>query len=153
MKRCIVYFTWSNTTKRLIEQINAAIPLDTYRVERLVPYSEDYDTVAYHEAKEEKEKWIIPAIKPLNVDFSQYDEILLFFPIWWYTLPLPIAAFLKELGDYGGDVVIFPNSYTNDPQYLENSLRDVKKVNPSLKAKKGLFNQDAKKHIAFIKEN
>lgn len=151
MNKCIIYFSWSNNTKRLVDSINQNLHLDTFRVERKIPYSEDYNTCAYVEAKEEKEKWIEPEIKELEVDFSKYDEILLFFPIWWYTFPLPIATFLKELGNYSGTVTIFANSYTNDPQYMVNSMRDLKKVNPSLKAREGLFNKDSKKHIAFIK--
>lgn len=151
MKKCIVYFSWSNNTKTLVERINQSLHLDTFRVERATPYSEDYNTCAYVEAKEEKEKWIEPAIRPLNVDFSEYDEILLFFPIWWYTFPLPIATFLRELQNYAGNVVVFANSYTNDPQYMVNSMRDLHKVNHSLKGSEGLFNKDANKHISFIK--
>lgn len=63
MKRAIVYFSWSNNTRKLVEEINKTLNLDVYRVERLVPYSDDYNTCAYIEAKEEVDKKILPSIK------------------------------------------------------------------------------------------
>ena len=97
MKNLIVYFSWSNNTKRLVEDLNKTFNFDIVRIFREVPYSEDYDTCAYKEAKEEVEKQIHPAIKKMNVDFNSYDNILLFFPIWWYTFPMPVGTFISEL--------------------------------------------------------
>lgn len=81
MKTCIVYFSWSNNTKNLVEDLNKNFNYDIFRVERENPYSRDYNTCAYVEAKEEVEKHIYPEIKPLKTDFNSYDKILLFFPI------------------------------------------------------------------------
>ena len=152
MKRAIVYFSWSNNTKKLVEEINKTLNLDVYRVERLVPYSEDYNTCAYVEAKEEVDKKILPSIKGMNIEANSYDEILLFFPIWWYTFPMSIATFVKEyLRDFKGKVLIFANSYTNDPQYMVNSLRDLKKLNNGVSFENALFNRTVKEHLEYLK--
>ena len=152
MKRAIVYFSWSNNTRKLVEEINKTLNLDVYRVERLVPYSEDYNTCAYVEAKEEVDKKILPSIKEMNIDTSSYDEILLFFPIWWYTFPMPIATFVKEyLKDFKGRVLIFANSYTNDPQYMVNSLRDLKELNNNVSFENALFSRTVKEHLEYSK--
>ena len=152
MKRAIVYFSWSNNTRKLVEEINKTLNLDVYRVERLVPYSDDYNTCAYVEAKEEVDKKILPSIKEMNIDTSSYDEILLFFPIWWYTFPMPIATFVKEyLKDFKGRVLIFANSYTNDPQYMVNSLRDLKELNNNVSFENALFNRTVKEHLEYLK--
>lgn len=151
MKTLIVYFTYSNNTKNLVESINKEFNFDVTRIERKVPYSPDYDTCAYHEAKEEVEKHIHPEIKPLDKNANDYDKILLFFPIWWYTFPMPIATFVESIKDFKGEVVAFANSYTNDPQYMENSMRDLRKVASNISFTEGLFNENAKKHIEFIK--
>ncbi len=150
MKTLIVYFSWSNNTKKLVEAINKEFNFDVVRVEREVPYSNDYNTCAYVEAKEEVEKKIFPKIKKLEIDANDYDKILLFFPIWWYTFPMPIATFISSLGDYKGEIVVFANSYTNDPQYMINANRDLKNINPNITFKEGLFNQSVKNHIDFI---
>lgn len=154
MKKAIVYFSWSNNTRKLVEGIQKEIPeLDVYRIERKVPYSTDYEECAYHQAKEEVEKNIHPEIRELEADFSQYDKILLFFPIWWYTFPMPVATFLLKHKDYRGKVILFANSYTNDSQYMQNSLRDAKALAPDVSFKEGLFNRKRKDHIEFIKED
>lgn len=152
MKKLIVYFSWSGNTEKLVNAINQELHLDTVRIERKIPYSSDYEECAYKEAKEEVVKKSHPSIKEITVNPFDYDEILLFFPIWWYTFPMPIGTFLESLKGYQGKVVLFANSYTNDPQYMANSLRDAKEINPTLHYEEGLFNRSAKEHIERIKE-
>lgn len=150
MKNLIVYFSWSGNTDKLVKEINNKFGYDVIRVERKEPYSEDYDTCAYIEAKEEWQKQIHPEISGLKVDVNNYDRILLFYPIWWYTFPMSIATFIEQLNGYKGEIVMFENSYTNDPQYVDNSIRDFKKINDSLNMKQGLFNKSVSEHIRFI---
>lgn len=152
MKALIAYFSWSNNTKNLVEELNTNFNFDVVRIERKEPYSRDYDTCAYVEAKKEVEMRIHPEIKKLKVDFNSYDKILLFFPIWWYTFPMPIATFIKSLKGYKGEIIVFANSYTNDPQYMENSMKDLHAIDKNLKFREGLFNQNVNKHIEFIKK-
>ena len=152
MKTFIVYFSWSNTTKRLVEEVNKKFDFDVVRIERAIPYSNDYNECAYVEAKDEVSKHIHPEIKNLSIDFGSYDTILLFAPIWWYTVPMPILTFVEELKGYKGKVVLFANSYTNDPQYMVNSKKDILEVNPDINLAEGLFNKSVKEHINFISE-
>lgn len=153
MKTIVVYFSWSNNTKTLVDDINKEFKFDVVRIERAEPYSNDYQTCAYVEAKDEVEQHIHPAIKDLNVDFLAYDRILLFFPIWWYTFPMPVGTFVEQIKGYSGEVVVFANSYTNDPQYMVNSMRDLRAIDNSIKFTEGLFNKDVEAHIKFIKNN
>ena len=55
MKTLIVYFSWSNNTKKLVEAINKEFNFDVVRVEWEVTYSNDYNTCAYVEDKLEVE--------------------------------------------------------------------------------------------------
>lgn len=150
MKAFIAYFSWSNNTKRLVEEVNKKFNFDVVRIERAIPYSKDYNECAYVEAKDEVSKHIHPEIKNLSIDFDSYDTILLFAPIWWYTVPMPILTFVEELKEYKGKVVLFANSYTNDPQYMVNSKKDISEVNPDINLVEGLFNKSVKEHINFI---
>ena len=151
MKNLIIYFSWSNNTKRLVEEINKEFNFDIVRLERKTPYSKNYHTCAYVEAKEEYEKKIHPEINKLDIDINTYDKVLLFFPIWWYTFPMPVGTLIDKLKEYKGEIVVFANSYTNDQQYMENSMEDLKKIAPNVKFKEGLFNQKTQNHIDFIK--
>lgn len=150
MKNLIIYFSWSNNTDKLVKETNKHFGFDVERVYRKEPYSEDYDTCAYVEAKGEWENHIHPEIKKLNVDVNNYDRILLFFPIWWYTFPMPIATLIEQLKGYKGEIILFENSYTNDPKYAENSLNDFKAIDSKLNVSQGLFNKSASEHIKFI---
>ena len=152
MNTLIIYFSWSNNTKKLVEEINNEFAYDVVRIQRKIPYSSDYNQCAYIEAKEEWEKRLFPEIKDIVLDINSYERILLFFPIWWYTFPMPIATFVKErLNGYKGEVIVFANSYTNDPKYMRNCLNDIKKLNPNLNIKEGLLNKSVKEHISLIK--
>lgn len=152
MKNLIVYFSWSGNTDKLVKEINKKFEYDTVKVERAEAYSDDYDTCAYVEAKEEWEKRIHPEIKELGVDVNAYDRILLFFPIWWYTFPMPIATLIEGLKGYRGEIVAFENSYTNDPKYADNSIKDLKELDGALNVRQGLFNKSAKEHVEFIEK-
>lgn len=150
MKTLIVYFSWSNNTKNLVEEINKKLHYDVIRIEKEHPYSSDYNQCAYVEAKEEVEKHIHPQIKELKVDVNNYDRLLLFFPIWWYTFPMPVGTFIEQIKNYQGQVALFENSYTNDVQYVKNSIEDFKSIAPSIKVENGLFNKTVEDHIKFI---
>lgn len=78
MKSVIVYFSWSNNTKGLVASINKNFDLGVYRIERKIPYSEDYNQCAYVEAKEEVQRNIHPEINKIDADFNDFDRILLF---------------------------------------------------------------------------
>ncbi len=153
MKTLIAYFSWSNNTKKLIEEVNGNFNYDVIRIERKIPYSKDYNQCAYVEAKKERNERELVEIKDIQFNISSYDRILLFFPIWWYTFPMPIGTFVKNnLKEYKGEVIVFANSYTNDPQYMANSLKDLKELNPNLDIKEGLLNKSVEEHISLIKK-
>ena len=59
---------------------------------------------------------------------------------------------VNELKKYKGKVIICANSYTNDKQYMINSLNDIKKINPEINVVEGLFNKSALEHIKILKE-
>lgn len=151
MKTLIAYFSWSNNTKGIVEEVNKFFNFDILRIERKIPYSNNYHQCAYVEAKNEIDNHIYPEIKDINADLNDYSRILLFFPIWWYTFPMPIGSFIKKLNNYKGEVILFSNSYTNDIQYVKNSYNDALQLNSNINFKNGLFNKSINDHIDFIK--
>ena len=63
---------------------------------------------------------------------------------------MPIATFIESIKGYKGKVYIFANSYTNDPQYMINSMKDLRKIDQNIEFKEGLFNKSKEEHIQFI---
>lgn len=123
MKNLIVYFPWSGNTQKLAKAVDDYFGFDTERIERTLPYSDDYDTCAYVEAKNECENHTHPQINELKFDANVYHRILLFFPIWWYSFPMPVATFIEKIKGFKGEVVLFENSYTNDAGYVKQYER------------------------------
>ena len=58
------------------------------------------DTVSV--AGEELRKQARPEIEPINI--SGYDSIILIYPLWWGSIPMPVATFLEQ-NDFNGKTV------------------------------------------------
>ncbi|MCR5830780.1 MAG: hypothetical protein K6G67_01390 [Lachnospiraceae bacterium] len=43
-----------------------------------------------------------PAIQP--IDISDYDSIILIYPLWWNSIPMPVASFLEQ-NDFNGKTI------------------------------------------------
>lgn len=63
MRMLITYFSWSGSTKNLAEEIQRQPDADIYRIEPLVPYTDDYQELAYQISNKEKEENARPALK------------------------------------------------------------------------------------------
>lgn len=46
-----------------------------------------------------------PVLKHKPPDLAQYDTIVLVYPLWWGTLPRPVASFMKEY-DFEGKTIV-----------------------------------------------
>ena len=113
MKTLIAWFSWSGNTRYIAERIARKTRGELFRIERELPYSPDYSTCAYREAKEEADKQLRPAIKGPLPDIADYDAVIIAFPIWWYTMPAPVKTFLERWPDWHGKrLYVFANSYT-----------------------------------------
>ncbi len=95
----ITYFSWSGSTKNLAEEIQRQTNADIYRIEPLVPYTSDYQTLAYQISNKEKEDNARPALKDTLSTINDYDIIFVGCPVWWYDAPMIIHSFL-ECKDY-----------------------------------------------------
>jgi flavodoxin len=154
MKTLIAYFSWSGNTEKIAKQLSVKTGGEMYRIERRNPYSKDYNTCAYVEAKEEIDKKIRPEIKYPLPDLQKYDKVILAFPIWWYTSPMPVWTFLESYPDLKGKTIyIFANSYTDDPKYFTTSIADAKASAPTADIQPGLFNGEIKRLDQWLKKN
>lgn len=76
-KLLVAYFSWSGTSERIAKNIIEQTGADSFRIERETPYSDDYNTVAYGEAKDEADANARPPIKEPLASVAQYDRIVL----------------------------------------------------------------------------
>ncbi len=98
-KMLVTYFSWSGSTKNLAEEIQRQTNADIYRIEPLVPYTDDYQELAYQISNKEKEENARPALKDTLSTLNDYDIIFVGCPVWWFDAPMIIHSFL-ECKDY-----------------------------------------------------
>lgn len=105
MKTLIVYYTWHNgNTKRIAEMIQKATGGDICVIETVKPYPEVYRK-ASDQAKKEVESGFEPQIKPVPYDISDYDQIAVGTPTWWYTMAPAVRTYLNSQ-DWAGKTVV-----------------------------------------------
>ncbi len=103
------------------EYIHKAVGGDLFEIQTETLYPEDH-MQRVRQARTEIEQNARPRLKALPSDFDQYDVVFLCYPIWWFTIPMPVAAFLESL-DWTGKTLIPVN--TSNSSGTCNSVQDI----------------------------
>ena len=107
------------------EKIATKTGADIFQVEPQKEYSADY-TKCTEEAQAELHTNARPAYKG-EIDISGYDTIVVGYPIWWGTFPMPLWTFLENHDFSGKKIVPFS---THEGSGLGSSVSDLKKICP-----------------------
>lgn len=98
------------------------------------PYSAVYmECVA--EAKKHLEENARPALVNLPESIAEYDVIVLGYPNYCGTIPMPVATFLEKYDFAGKKILPF---CTNEGSGMGNSVKDIKKLVPNAEIGEGL---------------
>ena len=103
-KILIAYFSWSGNTRGIAGEIQSQTGADLLEITPVNPYSTDYNTVLM-DAQEDQHKQTSPELSEHIQNMDEYDIILLGYPNWWASIPMPIASFLEEY-DFSGKTII-----------------------------------------------
>ena len=102
----IAYFSWGGNTRGIAEEIQAQTGADLFEIQLVEPYSTDYNTVL-EQAQQDQNAQARPELSTHVEDMEQYDTILLGYPNWWASIPMPVASFLGEYDFTGKTIVPF----------------------------------------------
>ena len=102
----IAYFSWGGNTRGIAHQIARQTGADLFEIECVTPYSTDYNTVL-EQAQHDQNIQARPELASHVENMEQYDVILLGYPNWWASIPMPIASFLEEYDFTGKTIVPF----------------------------------------------
>lgn len=105
-KVLIAYYSRTNNTKQIADNIQSYVGGDMFRIEAEKAYPDDYQATT-EVAKKEKEDNARPAIKAKVDNISQYDIIFIGFPVWWSDTPMAVATFLESHNLSGKTVIPF----------------------------------------------
>lgn len=103
-KVLIAFFSWGGNTKGVAEEIARQTDANLFEIIMVHPYSSDYNTVL-DEAQRDQNAQARPELASHVEDIAQYDTILLGYPNWWASIPMPVASFLEEY-DFSGKTII-----------------------------------------------
>lgn len=103
-KTLIAYFSWGGNTRGIAEEIQRRTGADLFEITLVNPYSTDYNTVL-DEAQRDQNQQVRPEPSAHVEDMGQYDTVILGYPNWWASIPMPIASFLEEY-DFSGKTIL-----------------------------------------------
>lgn len=100
----IVYFSWGGNTRGIAQEIQRQTGAELFEITLVEPYSTDYNTVLM-EAQRDQHHQARPELAEHIENMDDFDTILLGYPNWWASIPMPIASFLEEY-DFTGKTII-----------------------------------------------
>ena len=107
---------------------------DTFKIVPVKDYPAGYDETT-RVAQQEQRQNARPQIVGRVDDMAEYDAVLLGYPNWWGTMPMPVYTFL-EAYDFSGKTIL--PFCTHEGSGLGRSESDIKKLCPTAKIAKGL---------------
>lgn len=112
----VVYFSCTNTTKGIADQIVSVTGSKTYQIEPEVPYTSadlDYNNSSSRANREQNDPSARPEIAGTPEDLSNYDVVFLGYPIWHGKAPKIIFTFLESQNFAGKTIVPFCTSHSS----------------------------------------
>ena len=136
-KILVTYFSATETTKSLAEDLAKNTDADLFRIEGAQPYTADDVNLGNREArafKEMADKSFRPEVKENPKNLDKYDVVYIGFPIWGDAAPNIINTFIEQNDLKGKTVIIFSTSGSSN---LTNSFKKLKDQYSDLKLVEG----------------
>ncbi len=129
----IVHLPVGNT-QMAAEMIRSILPCDFFRIQTVSAYPTAYEQAA-RVAQEELRKGVRPEILDRVQDMPGYGTILLLYPNWWGTMPMPVYTFLEQYDFAGKTILPF---CTHEGSGLSRSETEIKRLCPKANVREGL---------------
>ena len=124
-----VYFSYTNNTERLAKKVQSVTNSDIYEINAKEPYTDDIleyygDNRAYREQNNRSTR---PEISGVPENMSDYDVIMLGYPIWYGYAPRAVCTFLESCDLRGKTIMPF---CTSDSSSIRSSVSEIKTLCP-----------------------
>ena len=128
-KVLVLYYSLTSNTKNVATEIATRLKADIEEIALVEPYDTVFQATI-DRCKADREKGILPEIKPLKANVADYDWIFIGYPIWFGTYAPPIASLLEKVDLSDKWVVPF---CTFGSGGLESSAKDLAEKQPNAK--------------------
>ncbi len=116
---------------KMIEKLTGG---ELFKIDPVKIYSQDYTTCT-NEAQAELRAGARPELRSYPDSLDAYDTIILCYPNWWGTMPMPVWTFLEKY-DFSGKTIL--PLCTHEGSGMGQSESDIKRLCPGAKVEKGL---------------
>ena len=151
-KRLVAYYSATGTTKAQAEAIAKAVDATLYEITPEVKYTAadlDWRNDKSRSSIEMKDAASRPALGGKTIDASEYDLILVGYPIWWDLCPRVVNTWIESQKLDGKTLIPFATSGSSS---IAGSVRDLRRLYPEVKWQDGkLLNCPAKDAAAWAK--
>lgn len=149
-KSLIVYYSLTENTKAVAEEIQKQVNGELMRIETVEPYPEVYDEVL-DVVEAQREAGELPTIVKQDVDLSDYDSIFLGTPIWFGEPALPVEKWISENGLAGKRVYPF---FTSGSSSINESMERYRELldQSTLSEGLGITSSDRSQTASLVKE-
>ncbi len=121
-------------TEVLAKKLQNLTGSEILRIEQRETYPEDYHKLT-EVAKQELRENARPALKNAIPDLGNYDWLLLGYPNWWGTMPMPVWTFLEAVDTRSKKIAPF---CTNEGSGIGRSEKDLRKLCAEAEIQQGL---------------
>ena len=127
-RKLVAFFSASEQTKDAAEEISKLLKCDIYEIKPKVKYNgrdlnwNDKNSRSTVECKNRNAR---PEMADKNANISNYDTILVGFPVWWYLAPNIILTFLESYDFTGKKVVVWGTSWESG---MGNIMEEIKRI-------------------------
>lgn len=119
----IAYFSYSGNTEHGAELLQEKTGADLFEITMEQPYAGNI----YEVSQQDLMNGVHPALSSHVEDMESYDVILLGYPTWWATVPMPVYSFLEEY-DFSGKSIFTFSSHGGT--MFGDSVSDLSKAVP-----------------------
>lgn len=149
MKNLVIYFSIFGSTKQFAEMVHDKVGGDIKELKPIRPYEKEYKPLLAF-SKQEVDNGILTPFEELNIDISDYDNIFVGYPMWWYTYPPILKNFFKKY-DMTGKTIIPFNTHEGSGnggtyQMIRNDVPEAK-VLDGLAIRGGSMNESQRDNI------
>lgn len=133
--RClVVYYTWSGNSRSLANDIGGILGCDVIQVELTTSYTATTDQELYPIAQAEiaaiDNNGTYPSIKTTVENISDYDVVLVGYPLWYSRMATPMQTFLHNHAEQlaGKTIALFCTSASSG---ISGTVADARRLCPN----------------------
>lgn len=137
-KTLVVYYSFTNNVRTIVGELTKQLDADVLEVE---PAEEGLDYAANNYAigssliagirKNPNDAGSYPDIKPTDIDWTRYDNIVVATPLWWSQMAAPMQSFLFHNGSKmaGKHVALIVSSASSG---ITSTVADARRLLPDV---------------------